>query len=190
MHDMPKGKFLHDTFETLKGDDFPFDQVPWSFGGHLDGTGGVRDYQLGRVYCILQGIAKDCLGARYGVGGLTQRVAGLHHVIDITGAELLQDNIPQVAVYYPYALAIALDRGRGNIALHILQPHRQIVRNLHSLACDTNIAMLPVVLCQDLKQIKMRIFQRRIVKPSATLLKNEPHMVFYNLDISSDAGSA
>ena len=54
----------------------------------------------------------------------------------------------------------------------------------------TNIAMLPVVLCQDLKQIKMRIFQRRIVKPSATLLKNEPHMVFYNLDISSDAGSA
>jgi len=41
-----------------------------------------------------------------------------------------------------------------------------------------------------LTTIKKITKERRIVKPSATLLKNEPHMVFYNLDISSDAGSA
>ena len=36
---------------------------------------------------------------------------------------------------------------------------------------------------------QVALYGGRIVKPSATLLKNEPHMVFYNLDISSDAGS-
>lgn len=43
-----------------------------------------------------------------------------------------------------------------------------------------------VTACTGSEMLEIR---RRIVKPSATLLKNEPHMVFYNLDISSDAGS-